>query len=532
MRLVALAGLLYGPVVAMAFWAAGTYSTRSVVALLLTATLVAALASGITRSWRRFFLLQFPLFVLGVAFIAYTFGFGMVPGRTLAMILVGTSWEEVRGFAALPQGRSLVLLLAASSALYLYLALTLAPLPIFVGRGRRVARPLLVLLLPVTAYVGWNAEQLIDGIALTPAVGSVMFLAGTVPQAAREVRGSRVQKIPYHASGSGAEEVHVLVVGESARRESWSVYGYRRQTTPYLETLRGEAVFLTNAIADANLTEWAVPMLLTGMAPGNFSADQIRGNIVDLAKEGGYTTTWLLNQDIGISTSVGITPDRLEYPADFQATINGRHTLDEALLPAYRRELARSGTARFIGIHMMGSHWEYYRRYPDRFARFGAASQLGMLSIFLADDASARKVLDSYDNTVLYTDWFLQQVIEAARALEVPATVTFFPDHGEDLQLLDGASGHGQPVYTRHAFEIPAFVWMNAAYRRAHPERAAALERNAALEIRTHNVFYTLGDLMGITWPGSHARFSFASEQFAPDVAMQHIAGGVLVSRP
>ena len=53
----------------------------------------------------------------------------------------------------------------------------------------------------------------------------------------------------------------------------------------------------------------------------------------------------------------------------------------------------------------------------------------------------------------------------AARRLSVPATVTYFSDHGEDLYALDGMSGHGAAVYSKHQFDIPAFVWMNAAYR-------------------------------------------------------------------
>jgi hypothetical protein len=114
----------------------------------------------------------------------------------------------------------------------------------------------------------------------------------------------------------------------------------------------------------------------------------------------------------------------------------------------------------------------------------------------------------------------------------VPATLTYFPDHGEDLQLLDGAAGHGQPSYTQHAFEIPAFVWTNSAYRAAHPAVVAALRSNASKEIRSHNVFYSVADLMGITWPGAMPRRSFASDRFVPDTTMKLVAGGVFVVPP
>jgi glucan phosphoethanolaminetransferase (alkaline phosphatase superfamily) len=270
------------------------------------------------------------------------------------------------------------------------------------------------------------------------------------------------------------------------------------------------------------------------MTPENFAVSRVTGNVLDLAREAGYTTAWLVNQDIGISTAVGVDPDHLEYPADFNASINGRHTLDEALLPAYRREVGHSG-ARFIGIHMMGSHWEYYRRYPPNFRRFGSTGEsdgLSMISVLLEQKKTEAAVVDAYDNTVLYTDWFLKQIIEELRGLKVPATVTFFPDHGEDLQLLDGEAGHGQPAYTQHAFEIPAFVWINAAYRSAHPEIVAALKNNANKEIRSHNVFYTVAELMGIKWPSAMPERSFASNRFLPDASMKLVAGGVFVMPP
>jgi glucan phosphoethanolaminetransferase (alkaline phosphatase superfamily) len=526
--------LMYvAPVVAMVAWAASSQAPRGILAVALTALLLACLFAAATRTWRLFFLVQFPLSALAVAFVLYTLVFHMPPGRTLALLLLGTSWEEVRGFISLPQGKMLAGALVAWSAVYLLLAAGTPRAPIFAGRAVATVRALVALAVPVTAYVAYNPMQLIDGIALNPAIGSLMFLGGTLPEASRELHGSRVSKVPYDAHRTGGEEVHVLIIGESARRASWSAYGYSRPTTPELDALGSEVLFLRDASADANLTEWAVPILLTGIPPESYMHSRISGNLVDLAKEAGYSTAWLVNQDITISMSVGVNPDRLEYPPDFNSDINGRHALDEALLPAYRREIARGGAPRFIGIHMMGSHWEYYRRYPARFGRFGTHEETGALttiSVFVSGRSNESAVVDAYDNSVLYTDWFLRQVIEQTRQLTVPASITFIADHGEDLQLLDGEAGHGEPYYTRHAFEIPAFVWVNDAFRRAHPQIVDALHANANKRIRSHDVLQTVAEMMGVQWPGRDARRSFASDRFLPDTRGKYVAGGVLVA--
>lgn len=532
-RLYALGALYCAPYVAMLVWGWQAYKARSILTLLLTIALGVLVLGALTRTWRRFFLAYVPFLLASLAYAAYSFSFGIVPGHTLAIVLVSASWEELQGLWTVWQGKWLLLPLLALVGAYLWLAWSLPDGSIFPGKARIVTRVLLALALPVTAFAAQNARQLVDGLALNPVAGTVMFCAGQIPRARAEIHGAGIERFPYHARrADGGEEVHILVVGESARRGSWSAYGYQRPTTPYLNHLEG-GVFLQQAMADANLTSFAVPMILTGMTPEQVTSQRPHGTLLDLAKEAGYSTAWLVNQDLDVSTWMGITADRLEYPPDPQSGFFGRHTPDDVLLPAYRRELARAGAARFIGMHIMESHWEYYRRYPPSFQRFGTASRLNTMSILLKGGTIAPDLTDAYDNSVLYTDWFLEQVIEPARRLRVPATVTFIPDHGESLPALDGgAAGHGQAFYNAAQFEIPAFVWVNDAYRALHPRQVAALKANAVREIRSHDFFYTVAELMGITWPGARPERSFASPQFIPDTTGKLLVGGVLMTRP
>ena len=521
------------PVATMMYWASGSQKARGIMAIALVAVLLAFLVAITTLTWRRFFLVQLPISLLAVGFVCYTLMFNMPPGRTLALIVLLASWEQVLGFFALPQGALLAALLVGWGVGYYFLATKFGDESIFVGPVVKLSRLVLALMLPVTAYAAMDSAQLIDGIALNPMAGSLMFIGGKLFQEDHELHGSRVKKIPYGAHRTGSEEVHVFVLGESARRDSWSAYGYRRPTTPYIDLLKGEVILLRDAKADANLTEWVVPILLTGMKPDRYSLGTVHGNFLDLAHEAGYSTAWLVNNNLAISNMIGVYPDRLVYPPDTRGNINGRHSLDETLLDGYKREMERSGSSRFVGLHIMGSHWEYFARYPKNFQKFADQNALNKVTIasVLVDDPKVESVLvDDYDNSLLYTDWFLQQIIEQARALKVPATVTYFSDHGESLQGLDGAAGHGGPGYSPREFEIPAFVWVNDAYRRVHPDVVRALQGNADKEVRSHNVFATLAQIMGIRWPGADAKASFASSEFVPDPGMQFIAGGVLTT--
>jgi glucan phosphoethanolaminetransferase (alkaline phosphatase superfamily) len=531
-------GALWGaPFIAMLLWSLSTQALRSVLTLVFTTILVTMPLAACARTWRRFFLWTFPLWVVAAAYSTCAIVSDKIPGRAVALLLSGASSEEITGLFSVWQQKWMTLPIAGVVALYLILAWQLPVWPIFSRAITAAVRVLLVLTVPMAVYAAQNSAQLTAGLALNPMIGSLMFFGAQMPRAHDELQGKLVVKTPFHAQRIGTdEEVHVLVVGESARRASWSAYGYARATTPYLDRLEKdkEAIFLQDAMSDANLTILAVPIILTGLTPQESAQGRRRGgSLLDLAKEAGYTTSWLINQDVGVSTSMGIAADHLEYPPDLHEGLFSRRTLDETLLPAYRREIARTGHARLIGMHVMGSHWEYYLRYPKSFQRFGSPQKLSMLTSATTNRSMVATLADAYDNSVLYTDWFLQQVIEQARGLQVPVTVTFIPDHGEASPYLDGgAVGHGAAIYVPAEFQIPAFIWVNATYRKAHPEKVAALEANASKEIRSHDVFYTVADLMGITWPGAAPERSFASEHFNPDGTKQHLVRGVLMARP
>ncbi len=516
------------PLAALAAWLTHTRGPQSLAAFIVSTALLLVLIGVLARTWRLFLLILLPALLLSTAFAIYTLSYDMPPGEFLAYVLATSTWEEIRGFFVIWQGMRWLLVIALLAVVYLALAARVAPRPIFAGSNRGLRWSLIGVMAALGAYAASSPAALLVGLATNPLIGTVLFIFNPLAHARAAVNGSAIAKVPFGAAHVQSQEVHILVIGESARRDSWSVYGYGRQTTPYLETLRGEAIFLQHAVADANFTVCVVPILLTGMNPAQFDMGNIRGNVVDLAEEAGYSTAWLMNQDPHISLLTGVHADHMVYPPAISTLMAGHLPRDEVLLPELSRELANPGRPRFIGLHSIGSHWEYDTRYPPAFERFGSGQGLDYLSVLRV--RSDPRVLNAYDNSVAYTDWFLQQVIEQVRRLQVPATVTYMADHGEDLYLLDGNTGHGTATYTRHQFDIPAFVWLNGAYRQAHPQIVQALLRNADKEIRSHNLLYSLADLMGIHWPGEKSTESFASPDFIPDRSSPHIAGGTLVS--
>ena len=529
-RLLALGALLFSPYLIMALWLADHRGLRVCADYVFVCTAGVFLLALAARTARRFVILHFPVFVLCVLICGCTLVGGQLPGYPLAFILMTSSWEEVRGYFGLWEGQRLVVVFLGSSLCYLMLSWSVPARTSLVDSSPRVRRIIISCFGLMAVGAALTAEQLVESVSASPVLGTAMFLHGPVASADYTIHGAMKRKRPYGAQRAGHEEVHILVIGESSRRDSWSVYGYSRPTTPYLESIKSQVVFFTDAISDANATVYAVPMVLSGIGPEAFTFSAFHGNLLDLGKEAGYFSVWLANQDPGPSSLVGVAADASTYTYQPKKATYFIYPPDEVLLPALDRQITHKGTSLFIGMHVYGSHAPYLNRYPRAFAHFETTQQGA--AAHLDDGGAQNALIDSYDDSILYTDWFLGQVIQRARKLDVPVTVTYLSDHGEDLQQLDGRSGHGATDYSPHAFEIPAFIWMNSAYRSAHPDKVAALIANASREVRSHDFFYSLADLMGIRWPDYSPQRSFASTDFVPDTADRHIAGGGLVSRP
>lgn len=91
-------GALYAaPFVAMVLWALNTQAMRSIVTLIASAIFVTTLLALCARTWRTFFLLVFPLWVVTTVYATYAILLGTVPGRAVALLLSGASWEEITG---------------------------------------------------------------------------------------------------------------------------------------------------------------------------------------------------------------------------------------------------------------------------------------------------------------------------------------------------------------------------------------------------------------------------------------------------
>ena len=242
-------------------------------------------------------------------------------------------------------------------------------------------------------------------------------------------------------------ETHIVVIGESTSRLHFGLYGYERQTTPRLQEIADELFVFDDVVSGETYTVGSLVKALMIEEKNTYV-----GNVLQLFNQAGYQTYWLSNQPpIGIYETL-IT--KIALSANYSRFMttespNKRMNYDEVLLERLDAVLKESAPRKIIFLHLMGTHANYKYRYPKSF------------DVFSTNDASEKQqTIDQYDNAVLYNDYIVREIIEKARRTDIPSSVIYFSDHGEEVyDSIDFAGHSANGYFSYNLIEIPFLYW-------------------------------------------------------------------------
>lgn len=318
------------------------------------------------------------------------------------------------------------------------------------------------------------------------------------------------------AAANQGRETFVLVIGESARYDRWSVNGYSRPTSPRLAMERN-FISLSDVVSVAAATRISVPILLSRkLAERALDFTFNERSLISAFHEAGFRTYWLSNQaplgsyETPVSVYASEADERRYFnPADFSKAT----PYDAVMLPSLAEILAKGESRQLVVVHTLGSHFNYRQRYPDQFDIFRPSPSPDAPVPY--DDWAYRDALNNaYDNSILYTDYFLSEVISELKSSGRPLTAMLYvSDHGEDLfDQQCRRAGHGRSTPAAH--RIPMFFWYSDEYAARFPEKLEALRANSRDRLTTENVFPTFVDAAGITFATQDLTRSAMSRSF------------------
>lgn len=307
-------------------------------------------------------------------------------------------------------------------------------------------------------------------------------------------------EVKNHKEGNH-REIYVMVIGEASRAANWQLYGYDRQTNPLLSA-ENDVVVYKNVVTQSNATHKSVPMILSPVSADNHSEIYERRGIVQLYKEAGFRTLVISCQ----APNRGLV-EIMCNEADQTIYMNGLH--DGAMLEPLRRAIEADTSDLFVVLHTYGSHFNYRERYTDEFSHFTPDDDVSI------SKKNRERMVNAYDNSIIYTDWFLSEVIGTLRETNACTAMFYCADHGEDLYDDSRARFlHSSPTITYYQTHVACLGWYSQQWQSLYPAKAAAAKANTLAPASTHSVFHTVAQLAPFESEYIKPSVSFVSGEF------------------
>jgi glucan phosphoethanolaminetransferase (alkaline phosphatase superfamily) len=327
----------------------------------------------------------------------------------------------------------------------------------------------------------------------------------------------------------GEEENYVVVIGESSRAGNWSINGYSRETTPLLQASENLISF-SDAVSATSATRTAVPIMLSQTKANDLVFSRFKPSWMSAFKEKGFKVYWFSTQmPVGThDTTIGIYADLADEVKYLNAgTYKNITEYDGVLLGAVQSALSDKSRKRLIILHTLGSHTPYQRRYPEQYTKFlPAPSKESLPNIFNSKDREV--IINSYDNSIYYTDYVLDQVIGSLKKANGIKALWYASDHGQSLYD-PGCSGAGHGFFSRYNFHIPVVFWYSSEYLAMFPEKAAGLASNQKKPVYMGDFYSTVLDSLGFDVDQSVKKKSFSERSYEGSERVVTVDGGKLV---
>ncbi len=301
-------------------------------------------------------------------------------------------------------------------------------------------------------------------------------------------------------AGQPRKTLTVIVVGETARASSFSLNGYVRNTNPLLAQQQGLINF-THVSSCATATAISVPCVFSALGRDDFSQSKASSQegLLDVLTHAGFDVEWRDNNSGCKGVCERVKYVDMSHPVQQDSRCDGDECYDERLLDGLAERIRQSDQDLVVVLHQKGSHGPAYaKRYPRAFSKFGPVCTTSQL-----EKCSRESIMAAYDNTILYTDYFLSKTIDLLREMaereDVDTAMLYFSDHGESLGEKN-VYLHGAPYIfaPREQTDVPMMLWMSQQFsERFGIDRTCLKERrNQAL---THdNIFHSVLGMLDV----------------------------------
>jgi lipid A ethanolaminephosphotransferase len=292
----------------------------------------------------------------------------------------------------------------------------------------------------------------------------------------------------------------IFVLGETARSHNFSLNGYERLTNPFLA--KENITSFRNVASCGTSTAESVPCMFSHLGRSAFAKRSNEfENMLDVLQHAGYAVLWLDNQS-GCKDQCDRIPNTNTSNLKVPELCTGDECRDTVMLTRIEAELAKLPAERrargtVVVMHQMGSHGPaYFKRTPAEFKPFKPECTDTSLS-----QCERAQVVNAYDNTLVFTDYFLSRVIGWLKTQEKTSTTAmlYVSDHGESLGEKNMYL-HGLPysVAPPEQTTVPMITWLSPGFEQVSRVSTKCLQASRDKALSHDNLFHSVLGLMAV----------------------------------
>ena len=322
---------------------------------------------------------------------------------------------------------------------------------------------LITVVLPFTAsYASFWREHKITRFYANPTYFSYSIIKYAVemltPAPSNVVTKVAQDTVNLDTQAYNHHELVIMVVGETARADRFSLNGYKKDTNPLLA--KQNIVSFSNVSSCGTSTGVSVPCMFSVLGREDYDKEKAlhTENVLEVLAENKVEILWRDNNSDSKGAANHVQYENFKTPTT--NPVCDEECRDIGMLSGLDQYIeARKDKDILIVLHQMGNHGpEYYRRYPKQFAKFTPMCMTGELQ-----DCTQQEIDNSYDNAILYTDYFLNEVIEFLKKYDNKreTAMLYVSDHGESLGE-NGIYLHAAPyaLAPKEQTHVPAILWI------------------------------------------------------------------------
>jgi len=300
------------------------------------------------------------------------------------------------------------------------------------------------------------------------------------------------------------KETYILAIGESVRERNCSLGGYRRETMPLLGK-KNNIIHFSNYYSGACTTSSSIPMIVTRATASTPELAYTEHSIAKVFKENGFVT-YTIQRGLFSQISAKYLTTGTDY---YIEASSDQQVIDKIDSISCLQEKT------FIMFQFLGSHF-YYDNFTTDFNIWRPNS------VYDKESQSDSLLINSYDNTILYTDKLLSDMIDSLQDSGL-AVIWYVSDHGQTINAKQGWHG---TICDENEYHVPFIIWYSNEYEQFFQQKIHNLFERTQSPINSDCIFYTICGMSDISLPIQYDKptWDVSSIQFSPHTRMISVA--------